>query len=400
MGRFTALKNPALDRQIESHLQRIVEAVTSRLEPQAVVLRGSFGRGEGSVWMQGSEIRFLSDYEIEVIIPSPACRGILRELSGQLTDELGVETSLRWQRPDFLTRMRLGPFVLGETASTIAHYELRYGSQTICGRDYFKIAPEIDPKSIRLDSGLYLLLNRMAESLLHIQPQENSGFEGLSSYYWINKTILACAEALLLIWGQYHYSYEERGRRFQALAAEKLGFFPDGGAMLADLVKRATEYKLRPRLNLYPHPVTDTWRMVYPEVERVFRHIIEEVLDFPVGDYNDFPPQYLKRTAILSRRDPLAWRVVAKLLDLYRSLRIRKVPPGIFKRQYLYQIVYANVPLLFLAQFTENYIGILSTSRKWMALLGGMSHPSLDVNQEKEYLTKRLAWFWKVYCHG
>jgi len=39
---------------------------------------------------------------------------------------------------------------------------------------------------------------------------------------WINKLVLACAEALLLSWGEYHYTYAERGRRFAATSGEHL----------------------------------------------------------------------------------------------------------------------------------------------------------------------------------
>jgi len=123
-------------------------------------------------------------------------------------------------------------------------------------------------------------------------------------------------------------------------------------------------------------------------------------LDFPVQNYENFPSQYLQRTASLSRNDPFGWRLALKLLDLYRCMRIPAVPKGLFSRHYLYEIVYAVVPLLFNAQFTDDCADLLRTGRKWMTMLGKIDNSSSRLNTEKEYLTSRLIWFWKVFCHG
>ena len=96
MGKYTAWDDPLADRIVEDHMRRIAEAIRTRLEPQAISLRGSFGRGEGSVALENGRARFLSDYDINVVTNSSRHRALLDRLSRELTRELEVETNLFW----------------------------------------------------------------------------------------------------------------------------------------------------------------------------------------------------------------------------------------------------------------------------------------------------------------
>jgi len=400
MGIFTVLDEPQVDRLIQSHMEMIVDLIRQRMEPQAIILRGSFGRGEGSVYVQGRNISFLSDYEIEVIADSPKYRGLLKQLSSQLSRNLQVETSLRWQRPDFLTRERVGPVTIGPAEPTISMYELRYGSRTLYGQDLFKDAPEVKTSDITLDCGLFLILNRMAESLDHMQPVNGTDYSKMAPFYWVNKTILACLEALLLLWGQYHYSYEERGRRFSSTAPEDLNFMGQDSAELLRIAARATEYKLRPRLELYPESLRETWEETYPIIDQVLRHYIASYPGFPITDYADFPELFLNATREQIRQKNTSGNAAHKLLDFYRCLINRTLPTGLFSELTLAQQVYSVVPLLFMAQFTADCKSELASARKIMARIGEIDSPSEDLRREKTVLTDRLIWFWKAFCHG
>ncbi|MRR32616.1 hypothetical protein EG834_20320, partial [bacterium] len=85
MTRYTALDDPIVDGVIEGHLRRIVEAITARMKPQSIVLRGSFGRGEGSVMLKKESLYFISDYEVDVTCNSPFYRSLFADLSKELS---------------------------------------------------------------------------------------------------------------------------------------------------------------------------------------------------------------------------------------------------------------------------------------------------------------------------
>src|SRR3990172_2872034 len=161
MGRFTASENPDVEESVESHLSRIVEGICERVDPLSVILRGSFGRGEGSVLAEDSGLTFLSDYEISVVSGSALHRRILRELSEEATLCLGVKTEITWMRRGRILNNRSNNLAYTSDLPNIATYELRHGSQTLYGRDLLAQAPTIEPKNIPLESGIRLLVNRM-----------------------------------------------------------------------------------------------------------------------------------------------------------------------------------------------------------------------------------------------
>jgi len=400
MGKYTAHDNTFVDALIQEHMDRIVATVIAATSPLSIILRGSFGRGEGSVIIQGQETHFLSDYEIDVVTYSPFNRKSFKRISDRLTAELDVQTSLRWVRPDYITKLKVGPIVVGPAPVTIELYESRYGSSILYGEDFIHSNSDIDPHRIRLDSGIFLVLNRMAESMLYMTPTKELIYDELERYYWITKTILACADALLLLWGQYHFSYKERGNRFAALAETKMDFLPDRGCLLATLVAQATEYKLHPRPGLYQASVKETWQLVIPIIDLVFYHLVEQILCIMPDNYETFPAQYLIKISDHSAQKNPSKFLALKLLEIYRSIRIRNLPRGIFSQFYIGQIVDAIIPLLFHSYASENCDQVLRISRQWMKLLGQLKAPSSDQYAEQEYLRQRLTWYWKVYCYG
>jgi len=412
MGKFTALDDPLVDQTVESHLQRIVAVLRSRMEPHAIILRGSFGRGEGSVLSQDGQLRFLSDYEIDVATFSPRYRALFRELSHQLTAEFGVETSLRWVRPDYLRRNRVGPLPMGPAPITIALYESRYGSQTLYGQDIVNSGPVVDPCQIELESGIRLLLNRMAESLYYMPRASDSTHDEMEVLHWANKTVLACAESLLLLWGQYHFLYKERGRRFAALANDRLVFMHSQGSILAELVARATEFKLRPRRNLYLHTdgvgrtgspatVQEAWLEVVPVCDSVFRHLVEQVLGFSVKDYAGFPEQFLQHESAASRSLSPLHLVMLKSLDAYKYLRTGRLPRGLLLPYGVPRVVYAVVPLVFTgwASNAQRLANMLSQVRQCLGTICPLEPPDSDSWTEWDALRRHMLWAWQNFCY-
>ena len=400
MGRYTALDDPIVDRTIESHLETIVKAVLARMAPQAIILRGSFGRGEGSVMNDAGKLRFLSDYEIDVATYTPRYRPLFAELSQKLTAEFGVQTGLRWVRPDYIDRDRIGPIPLGTAPITISLYEIRNGSRTLYGQDFIQSSRAIDPDQIHVESGLILVLNRMAESLLLITTEGNPAWDEIDHYYWINKTILSCAESLLLVWKQFHFSYAERGRRFSSLASTHLDFMQDQAAGLSELVARATEFKLRPRQGLYKDSVRDEWSNLIPICDTVFRYLAHQILGIRFNSYTEYPERYLQGGNKDSKDSAIMLTVLSKSLELYKYLRSRSIPRGLLSSYPKTRIIYALVPMLFVGRECEPSAmpEMQSEVRRWLNLVCKVEPPDPDEKKGWESLQRQLFWAWKNFC--
>lgn len=399
MGVYTYLEDQQIDQLVENHLQRIVGAVCARINPYAIVLRGSFGRGEGSVILENDHTKFLSDYEIDVITGSPLHRRLFADLTRELSNEFGMDAGLRWNRPDCLVKNRLGPLAVGKAIPSISLYEFRYGSRILWGKDFITNGPPIDPNTIPLQSGIRLMLNRMAESLFYMAPGDDRVDESLNYYYWINKTILACAEALLLSWRQYHYSYAERGRRFSSLAYDRLDFMSEYKYRMIALVDQATEFKLRPRTGLYRDSIRQTWLQVIPVCDEVFRHLVFEEMGLSISDYSDYPENILfQRPSRFEFMKKIGF-MLGWALEMNKAFKARNLPAHLPAGMLPSQIVYAVVPLLFLSYGRSDTTALLAEARKWISKLTTLPPPSPELAEDWDILRQKLFGLWKIYCY-
>ncbi len=401
MGRFSAADDPLVDQTVEAHLSLVVKAILSHLNPTAIILRGSFGRGEGSVLCNDNGLTFLSDYEIDVATPSPRHRTLFGELSRDFTEKLGVDTGIRWVKPDYMSTRRIGPFPAGPAAVTIALYEIRYGSQILYGQDILNTAPEIEAGKIPLSSAIHLLLNRMAESLNYLPNHGEVNQDELKTIYWINKLILACVESLLLSWKQYHFLYKERGQRFSSLAGERLGFMGNNGRVLISLADLATEFKLRPDRRRYPLALQDLSSQVVSIYERVFRHLMSQELGFEINhEYTDYSARYLRHEGAKFR--PFSYQFVfSKMLDIYKFMRKGRFPRNLFSLNTTNHVVYSVVPQLFTSytDFDSTLPGVISDVRHQMMKVSGLKPPAACFREEWCNLRNHMFVLWKNFCY-
>ncbi len=400
MGTFTAAGNPEIERVIGSHMERIVEAVCEGMEPDAILLRGSFGKGEGDVLLEHERLKFLSDYEINVATYSFRHRGYLNAVANRLSVELGVETSIVWMRPDYFYKLRVGPFIAGPVPITISLYETRHGSHLLYGKDLLQSAPEIDPSCITMESGLQLLLNRMAEALHYLPEPDGTATDEWQSVFWLNKLILACIESLLLCWGQYHYSYRERGLRFSRLASGQLGFLGMEGEVLYQLGQRATQFKMQPRRELYPQSLQELTQRVVSICEHVFAYLASREWGLTMDDpYTAYPRQYQRKR--IDRLAPFSYeRALHKLLDTYKYLRTRRLPYNLLSPNTAGEIIYSIVPLLFAGwrQSRDTLSLTVPAVRYEMRKVSRLPPAQAESRAEWRQLCQQMIPLWKNFC--
>ncbi len=409
MGKYTAHNDPLVDKVVSQHFARIVDAICARLEPQAIFLYGSFGRGEGSVMLADGQLTFLSDYEISVVTRSPFYRSLFAELSQQLTAEMGVEVSLSWMRPGRLRSNQAQNLSWGPASPTIAMYEIKAGGQTLYGQELLKQAPVINPTQISARAGIRLLINRMTEALHYAAHPELDKSNRLETIRWMNKLILACAESLLLLWKAYHYSYAERGRRFANKYAEFADTLPPDAALLPELVERATRFKLRPAPDIYPENVGNMWPQIISVVDAAFSHLMAQELGITYADYTQFPEQFLKHPQVqksynLYRLWPLPTPLDQKLINAVKYLRKKQLPPAGYWTHFSITanlIVFGLAPVLFLGTSRGTDLGAINVEvRKWLTLIGYsqpfLSNPQAEWNNLYHY----LLWAWKNFCYN
>jgi hypothetical protein len=413
MGKYTAHNNPIVDQVVAEHLERIINAITAHLNPQSIILYGSFGRGEGSVILENDRLVFLSDYELAVVTRSPFYRSVFRELSHKLTKQLGVEVSISWMRPGRLYSNQPQNLSWGRARPTIGMYELRQGGTTLYGQQVLAVGPPIDPAKISLKAGIRLLINRMAEVLNHLPGATIKGLDRIEAIRRMSKVTLACGESLLLSWGAYHFSYAERGRRFTALAPRRMQTIELPAhytEALVTLVQRATDFKLLPSLSLFPEDLDELWSQVIYAVDITFRYLMQSDLNISFDSFAEFPDQFLRhpqvrRTFNLYRIPLLPAPFDQKLVDAIKYLRQRRLPPkGFFTHPTVTanQIVFAVIPPLLMSLDVNPNDDTLSQTtqniRRWLEVIGEFDKPSSDLKTEWDILRRRTIKAWYNFC--
>lgn len=234
MARFTQFDETKVDEKIEHDLRLAVNIIRAELTGCcSLVLTGGFSRGEGGVLREGGKIIPINDYDIVAITNQELAPASLKSLREMVAKQLDIRLV------DIIPMNRSD---LSNLPPTQFNYDLKHGGQVLWGEDILKMLPDYKPEDVLLDSGHRVLINRVICLLeCYSQKFEKQSLPEDASFFLINQTtkaVLACAEALLIAIGQYHYSYTKRACLFH-------DHFPKM-TELKLLIDWATEFKLRP----------------------------------------------------------------------------------------------------------------------------------------------------------
>jgi hypothetical protein len=243
------------DLRIKRILLEIGEQVAGGLpcEPTAILLTGSFARGEGSILQYGNQLKMLSDMEFLVVCPPRAEVERVQQAVNQKAQQLcgwlasrAVECEIECSAVshDYLNCLR----------PAIFNYELLTHAQTVWGDDKILAAARRFPASeIPRWDAWRLLNNRILEQLqwVSISPKWRPR-ELQAALYHVLKCYLDMATTILIFAGQYRSRY---GRRVDALEAWARTASKEGVTFANELAARVsscTAFKLHPDFRTFP----------------------------------------------------------------------------------------------------------------------------------------------------
>ncbi|HTL58223.1 MAG TPA: hypothetical protein VL361_21225 [Candidatus Limnocylindrales bacterium] len=229
--RFTKDGDAGLEQQLGAICERVSEGLRALLPTkklEAIILGGGYGRGEGGVLKTKSGDKPYNDLEFYVFLKGPAWLNarrhseVLEALAEQLSPDAGVHIEFKI---DSLAELQRRPI-------SMFSYDLVAKHRTVWGKEntFDGCEHHLDPTALPRVEATRLLLNRctgllLARSLLaehSILSEDQADFIGRN----LSKLRLALGDALLTIFGQYHWSCIERHKRLLASnAAEMLPEF-------------------------------------------------------------------------------------------------------------------------------------------------------------------------------
>jgi hypothetical protein len=219
-NRYTNDGPAAAEARIERDQAIVAEAVRRALpggELVALVLAGGYGRGEGGYRVCDGDYLPYNDYDYFVVVNGrrPAERQIARQLgtvAHELEERVGVEVDFALLRASRLPRLEF----------TLMYAELQHGHRITCGRDDalsgmrpmpIERIPLAEFTRLMLNRGSLLLMNQ--RQLAAGGPKSGDELEQFSRY--LDKALLACADARLAAAGRYDPSYAVKRRRLDDL---------------------------------------------------------------------------------------------------------------------------------------------------------------------------------------
>ena len=284
--RYTCREEPEAEALVDAQLQQVVRAVEQRVgKVQAVVLTGSFGRGEGGVYRNGDNgFHPVNDYDLLVIDPRDLSVP-LKGLGDALARDLGIDfvdlaySDGRWEALPL----------------TIFNYDVKYGSRVIAGdSSVLGRIPAYASADMPAYETVKLLLNRTAgllsglrgDSLDGQKPSED-GERYLTNQ--IVKTLMAIGDGYLLRWRGYDSSYRTRRQRF-AWLARGAGL----NAALVEKVCRAYEFKCQPDYSRFSGSLEEI-RALFPDLETSLLQSINLLAGSSAQDLPEAMASYLTR---------------------------------------------------------------------------------------------------------
>lgn len=270
----------ATDDSAGTLIQEVCRHLVSRVKPppEAIVLTGSFARGEGSVLRMGERLQVLGDMEFMVVFRLGADRVQLQReldleakgLSQQLAAQ-GVECEVEFRAITQLHFDAMRPHIFG--------YELLTRGRTVWGNSGILTGtPKFSAAEIPHWDAWRMLNNRILEQLQWIDATESGNRADLLRIaYQLVKFQLDIGTTLLVFAGRYENSYAARAAALLQWASEaNRDTAPEVLEKIAECVRECTAFKLAPSLAARPLGI----RLDHEDTETLRRDLRWAILEF------------------------------------------------------------------------------------------------------------------------
>ena len=225
MSTFPLCREVRHDAAIRRVIDGCVEFVRARLSPRtlvAVVLTGSFARGEGSVLPIGGRLKVLGDIEFFVVLARPLDYRRLRAEMATWGPLAAATVGADRVHAD----IEFGPVHVGylehRAKPSIFVYDLRHHGKVLWGRpDVLAAMPAVEADDIPREDALRLLLNRTIEQLdAYDRIATLEGDACVDVAYQRIKLTLDLAGSALAFTGLHRASYAARPSSLGGLVRE------------------------------------------------------------------------------------------------------------------------------------------------------------------------------------
>ena len=300
-------------KKLNNDISIIVKEILSTYKRsiKAIILYGSYGRGEGAFYTGiDGIVHSYNDYDIllvvEEIIEPKVLWGIVKSLENKL-DVRWIDISLKNTKQ--LKNIKLSIF----------NYDLKYGSYVIYGdMNILSLIPDMDARNISLKEAEILFFTRLWPLLGSLDSKgldiERKGEESRLFRNQMAKAVLAIVDVLLLQTGQYHHSYKQRLDRLRVV-------YP-GRTQFLKLAEWALNEKLEPNAPVMsPKEIKELYSMVHTHYFNEMFVVLSAYYKKSVQTPLDLERHLKWSTKNLIKR--IGWIIVRRNLDWEKNISLK-----------------------------------------------------------------------------
>ena len=292
---------------VVDHLRRIEQAICDLVNPLALVIAGSYGRGEGVVKQEtGNSYKPVNDYDVVIVVRRSPWFPVRRRLK-RLRDTIARELDI-WH----VDLMIVEEDDLYADKVRMMYFDMKFGSQVFCGDEgVLERIPYDRSTAIPQSEIVNLLVNRMV-TLLEGHSMLAAPADPEQKARQIGKVLYALVDGVLQEQHSYRTRYQEKREALMRLDSSSGGLAEFLAGHL-DWMEKAWEYKLSPE-ETESESLLGLW-------ERVRSQLCQEIIQ-RTALLSELGGSDLSAGDVLScwrgkdDGDPLAERVIRLVLNL------------------------------------------------------------------------------------
>jgi hypothetical protein len=218
--KYCKYENIHFQEAFDGYLRLIVDLIKSHVQDNlvSILLIGGYGRGEGTIMLQGNSASPVNDIDLAVVSHKRIEKDVLKHLMMDAARIVKPDTRYvhdGYCKLDFhVDIFNLKEEELLKLTPSQFNYDLKYASMVIYGDQVLSRIPGFKSEQIPTWDGLLLLFNRCMSLAEIFSPDCIIKREDIDQadwiYYFAIKGIIDSAAALLILLGRYVPFHEER----------------------------------------------------------------------------------------------------------------------------------------------------------------------------------------------
>jgi predicted nucleotidyltransferase len=366
MGKYTILRDPRVDKYIDLYLERVVEALLAKMQGiRSIILGGSYGKGEGSVLVDGKSVKPLRDFDIWVIFGERRSRDpFVEKIERELRERFATASDQDYYLTgDLIPEIHATTLESINSLPDITTYDLKK-CRLLYGED---IRPKVkwDLKDLPLRTNARALFQKAIAMIgaFHSEYLKNEIPAGLRASFLreTSRAYIEICTGLCLLAHRYDTSSIRRMEIVREIYKKQFHDLYEKIPDLVDKIETSTKHRIDPANNVICADPLDYWFETRKDLGEAIKYYFSKYLSLRFENWIQFSASLEKS---LTREYYLP--VIKAFLE-NRNLPSRRLLVGCLN-------------LLFNIKVNLDYSRAAATAGRFsMPLLNGVSSPAIRV---------------------